>query len=152
MNQTNFGAAMVCRKRIAEFTADFTLDQLNKIPDGLNHNIIWNMGHMLVSQQLMTYRRSALPLKIEDELVAKFKSGTAVTTNVSESEVDYIRSKWVEVIEQTREDYDNGLFKTYDSFVTSRDVAVNTIEDGLWLSTFHDGVHLGWIWTMKKLV
>jgi len=152
MTQTNFDTAIFSRKRVSEFTKDLTIGQLNKIPDGLNHNIIWTMGHMLVSQQLMVYRRSSLPLNIKSELLERFKSGTAVTTSVSEEDVQYIRDKWIELIEQTREDYENGLFKTYDSFVTKLGIVVNTIEDALWFSTFHDGVHLGWIMEIRKLV
>ena len=34
-----------------KFLETYSLAQLNKIPDGFSNNIIWNAGHVIVSQQ-----------------------------------------------------------------------------------------------------
>jgi len=34
----------------------FSLEQLNKIPEGFNNNLIWNIAHCVVTQQLLCYK------------------------------------------------------------------------------------------------
>jgi hypothetical protein len=35
-----------------------TLEQLNKIPEGYNNNLIWNIAHVVVVQQMLVYKLS----------------------------------------------------------------------------------------------
>ena len=37
-----------------------SLKDLNKTPNGFNNNIIWNIGHVVVSEQLLAYKLSGL--------------------------------------------------------------------------------------------
>ena len=39
------------RKRHLNFLEDYTLEQLNKVPNGFNNNLVWNIGHIIVAQQ-----------------------------------------------------------------------------------------------------
>ena len=43
------------------FLESFSLEQLNKIPQGFSNNIIWNIGHIEVTQQILIYKLSSLP-------------------------------------------------------------------------------------------
>ena len=52
-----------------------TIEELNKIPEGFNNNIIWNFGHVIVSQQIICYKLSNQPLKVSDEYVNKICKG-----------------------------------------------------------------------------
>lgn len=140
------------RTRITELTDGLTVEQLNTIPKGLNTNIVWNMGHILASQQLFMYKRTGLPFTIKTDVIEKFKSGTQAKTDATTEEIEYLKSVLFEVLEQVQSDFDNGKFKQFDSFVTKRGVEINTIKDALSFHTFHEGVHLGWIWTIRKLV
>lgn len=140
------------RTRITELTDGLTVEQLNTIPKGLNTNIVWNMGHILASQQLFMYKRTGLPFTIKSDVIEKFKSGTQAKTDATKEEIEYLKSVLFEVLEQVQSDFDNGKFKQFDSFVTKRGVEINTIKDALSFHTFHEGVHLGWIWTIRKLV
>jgi hypothetical protein len=38
--------------------AGYTLEQLNKIPEGYNNNLIWNIAHVVVVQQMLVYKLS----------------------------------------------------------------------------------------------
>lgn len=47
------------RKLFLEYFDNYTIDQLNKIPDGFSNNLIWNIGHVIVAQQALIYKIQA---------------------------------------------------------------------------------------------
>ncbi len=57
------------RQIMASFLDSFSLEELNKVPKEFNNNIIWNIAHLVVTQQLLTYNLSGLPMLISDEMV-----------------------------------------------------------------------------------
>ncbi len=148
----HFDTLKFSRTRITELIDGLSVEQLNKIPEGLKSNIIWNVGHVLASQQLFMYKRTGLPFTIKPEITEKFKSGTEAKTDVTKEEVDYMKSILFTTLEKVQNDYNSREFKQFDAFVTKRGVEINTVESAIAFHTFHEGVHLGWIWTMRKLV
>jgi DinB superfamily len=148
----HFETLQFSRTRITELLEGLSVEQLNKIPEGLNTNIIWNVGHILVSQQLFMYKRTGLPFTVNAEIISKFKSGTEVKTDVTQEEIEYIISILFKTLEQVKIDFRKDKFKQFDTFKTKRGVEIKTIEDAINFHTFHEGVHLGWIWTIQKLV
>lgn len=69
-------------KVISRFFYKYSLYQLNRIPVGFNNNIIWNIGHIIVTQQKLIYRGSPLQGYISDELFKKYQSRTKPTESV----------------------------------------------------------------------
>ena len=55
---------------------NYSLEQLNTIPEGMSNNLIWNMGHVIVSQQKLVYALSGLPMHISDSLFEKYQNLT----------------------------------------------------------------------------
>ena len=55
------------RKLILDTISNLTIDQVNKIPEGFNNNIIWNLGHMIASQQGLCYKRTGTALRVSDD-------------------------------------------------------------------------------------
>ena len=51
------------------FLENYSLEQLNKIPTGFSNNLIWNLGHIIVSQQGLVYRLSGLPINVSTEMM-----------------------------------------------------------------------------------
>ena len=48
------------RNLYLDFLEKYTLEQLNKIPEGFSNNLIWNIGHIIVAQQRLVYAASNL--------------------------------------------------------------------------------------------
>jgi hypothetical protein len=61
------------RTIVSQMLAGYTLDQLNTIPEGYSNNLIWNIAHIIVVQQMLVYKLSGLPMMISDEMVDKYK-------------------------------------------------------------------------------
>ncbi|WP_396177490.1 DinB family protein [Flavobacterium sp.] len=74
--QTTFKIWETNRKLHLAFLEKYTLEQLNKIPEGFKNNLIWNIGHIITTQQGLIYRLSGLPVMISKEFHNKYKYGS----------------------------------------------------------------------------
>jgi hypothetical protein len=149
MNWT-FDILVKSRRIMTDFVDAFSLEDLNKVPENFNNNIIWNIGHLVVTQQLLTYGLSGLPMLINNDIVDKYKKGSKASGDVTQDEVDTIKSLLIPLIEKTHYDYNNGVFKTFKSYTTSTNSTLKTIEEALEFNNFHEGIHLGYILALKK--
>ena len=43
------------RKMYLKIVENYSLEHLNKIPEGFSNNLAWNLGHIIVSQQGLVY-------------------------------------------------------------------------------------------------
>jgi len=72
----NFEVTRAARKNVLNLLKGFTVDQMNLIPKGYRNNLVWHLGHLLVTQQLLTYNLSGHRLKIPNEWVDQFRKGS----------------------------------------------------------------------------
>jgi len=138
------------RKLLNSFIEKFSLEDLNKVPSGFNNNLIWNIAHVIVTQQLLVYNLSELPMMASDDMVAKYKKGTKVESDVTQDEVNEIKNLLFSSIEQMKTDYESGVFKNYTSYTTSTNSTMSCVEDAIKFNNFHEGIHLGYILALKK--
>lgn len=140
------------RKNLLAILKHMPKEALCKIPTGFNNNIWWNIAHVVVTQQLLAYKLSGNTPKISDALIEKFKKGTAPDGTATDQEIKEIEDLLLDTIQWTQEDYEAGLFKTYSPYTTSAKITLSTIEDAIAFNNFHEGIHLGSILALKKLV
>ena len=72
MNFT-FDVTIKNRTIFKSFLENLDLEQLNKVPEGYNNNIFWNIAHTVVTQQILVYKLSGLPMLLEEDFVDKYK-------------------------------------------------------------------------------
>lgn len=145
-----FDIVLKNRKIMATFLDAFSLEDLNKVPKNFNNNLVWNIAHLVVTQQLLTYSLSGLPMHVSDELVEKYKKDSKVHGDVSQEEVNEIKSLLFSTIEKTKEDYKKGVFNTFKPYTTSTNSTLNSFEEAMEFNNFHEGIHLGYILALKK--
>ena len=126
-----FEITRISRKVISQFLENHTLEQLNKIPEGFNNNLIWNIAHIVVVQQMLVYNLSGLPMMVSAEMLNKYKRGTKPEGEVSQLEVDEIQSLLFETINQTKADLNAKIFKTYTEFTTMSGFTIRNAEDAI---------------------
>jgi hypothetical protein len=129
-----------------------TLDQLNKIPEGYNNNLIWNIAHVIVVQQMLVYKLSGLPMMISDEMVEQYKKGTKPEHIATQAEVDAIQIALEETINQTEIDLENKIFTNYQEYPTSAGIVLKSAEEAMAFNDFHEGLHIGIIMSIRKFV
>lgn len=133
---------------------DCSLEQINKIPSGFNNNIGWNIGHLVVTQQLLCYKLSGENTIVSDEMIDKYKKGAMPSNNsiINNEEWLLIKELFLELPKQFQKDYDNNLFETYNEYTTSVNVTIDSLEKAIDFNNFHEGIHLGVLLSLKKLV
>jgi hypothetical protein len=151
MNQL-FTISETSRNLVSKILENHSLEQLNKIPEGFSNNLIWNIAHVVVTQQLLVYKLSGLKMNVSDEMIEKYKKGTKPEHTVTQAEVDEINSLLFMTIEKTKEDYDNRIFKNFHEYPTSTGFVLRNVEDALIFNNFHEGLHIGIMMCLKKFL
>src|SRR5690554_2091220 len=140
------------RKIYLDLFDKYPLVQLNKIPDGFNNNLIWNIGHIIVAQQSLVYRGSNLPMYISDDLVNLYKPGTTPRGTTSQAEADELRELLISLIQKTETDLNLGIFTTYNERTTATGFHLASSKDAIEFNNYHEGLHLGYIMSIRKFI
>jgi hypothetical protein len=129
-----------------------TLEQLHTIPEGFKNNIAWNVAHLVVTQQLLQYQLSGMDCLVPDELIEEHRKGTFPTKTFTEEEFEEVTDLFAGLPDTLEEDYNEGIFETYTTYPTSVGVELDSIEKAIAFNNYHEGIHLGIILAIKKLV
>ncbi len=140
------------RNLYLEYFEKYTLEQLNKVPDGFSNNLIWNIGHIIVAQQALIYKGSNLDGYVSDELFGLFKPGTKPTGKITEAQANELKDLLIALIEKTETDFYNGDFKTYNARMTGTGFHLSSISDAFEFNNYHEGLHLGYTMSIRRFV
>lgn len=91
-------------------------------------------------------------MHIEETIVEKYKKGSTPSKKVTQMEVNELITLLKTVSQKTKKDYQNGVFKTFNTYTTSVGFTLKNIEDSLNFNPYHEGIHLGIILAIKKLI
>jgi len=147
-----FDITLKNRQRLHHILENTSKEDLLKIPEGFRNNIWWNIAHVMVTEQRLVYKMSGLPMNVSDELVNKFRKGTAPDGNATDQEIQKVKDLLIATVENTNTDYDKGIFKNFNEYTTSANVTLRNVEDALAFNLFHEGLHLGTILSLQKLL
>ena len=134
------------------FLDNYSLEQLNTIPPGMSNNLIWNIGHVIVSQQKLVYALSGLPMHIPDSLFEKYQNGSRPDGKTTQAEVDEIKKLLSEMVEKTKSDFEAGVFKEFHPYQTKTGFHLGTWKEAMEFNNYHEGIHLGIMLQIKKFL
>ncbi|MDO6601404.1 DinB family protein [Arenibacter palladensis] len=147
-----FDVTLQNRKRLYKFLKETPKEILLQIPQGFRNNIWWNIAHVVVTQQLLVYKFSGQPIRVSEALVEKFKKGTVPDGTATEEEIKQVADSLLPTVEWMQEDYGKGLFDGYTEYTTSANVTLSSVEDAIIFNVYHEGLHLGAILSLLKVV
>ncbi|WP_281231544.1 DinB family protein [Flavobacterium gelatinilyticum] len=147
-----FDVQKTIREILLKILDSHSLEQLNKIPEGFNNNIIWNAAHCIAAQQSLVYKLSGIPAVVSDEFISKYRKGTKPEADVSQAEVDEIKELLLSTLEKTEKDFESGLFVEYNEYTTSMGFTLRNVQDALNFNNYHEGTHTGIMMALRKLV
>ncbi len=134
---------------------ELTDEQLNKIPEGYNNNIIWNLGHLICAQQSICYIRAGQPIIVNNKYFSPYLTNTKPNTFINGQEIENIKKLLISSIDDLQTDFDKKIFDNYvpsPNILKIYGIELNTIEDALEFILYHEGFHSGYIISLKHLV
>ena len=130
-----------------------SLEVLNKIPEGFNNNIIWNIAHVVVTEQLLVYRLSGLQPALSVDLINKYRKDTKPERATSQEEVNEIKGLLFSTTEKIKEDYKSRVFKSYNAYtVSTTGNTLTNIEEALQFVSIHEALHYGYVLALLKAI
>ena len=141
------------RELFLELVNSLSTEQLNKIPKGYNNNIIWNLGHIIVSTQGLCYLRSEIKPNISIPFMAKYKKDSKPESFITKEEIDTLKEQLISTINTIEEDVNNNVFEKVAPYATvTYAYEMKTIEEILTCTLAHDSLHFGYALAQRKLV
>ncbi|WP_096155077.1 MULTISPECIES: DinB family protein [Bacillus] len=128
---------------------DVTEEESELIPKGFRNNIHWNMGHILLDQYMWIY------FQLEEEMPYDYLEkyfGYGTTPDHFSNETPTYSELLSLLKEQTnkiRETFSNRLS---EKLLKVTELEMSTVGEVLPRTMYHEGLHIGTIITMKKLI
>ena len=140
------------RKSLLKATEGLSEEQINRIPEGFNNNIAWNVIHLVVTQQLLCYKLAGQAMYVDDELVDNYRKGTAPNPNkpVSLKDFNKYKEELMLNVDRIKEDYKKST--SYISFTNSVGININSIEDAIAFNNYHEGLHTGFVNALLRAI
>ncbi|TKC04642.1 DinB family protein [Pedobacter polaris] len=142
------------RTKLLSLVEELSTEELNYIPAGFNNNLAWQIGHIVVSQQILCYKLAGQKYIIEDELIDLYKNGSKPERPFSEIEIAQMKAYALSTIDQLAIDLQHGIFDNYTPYTISTypSFRLENVKDAITFIVSHDGLHYGCSLGLKKLV
>lgn len=150
--ETTFEITHNSRKILLSFLDKYTLEQLNTVPQGFSNNLIWNIAHIVVVQQMLVYNLSGLPMMVSGEMVNKYKRGTKPEHQVTQEEVEEIKVLLFSTLEKMKKDFANDIFKNYTEFTTMTGFTLKNAKAAIEFNNYHEAMHTGIMMQIRKFI
>lgn len=141
------------RSYILDKVSHLTTQQLNEIPQGLNNNIIWNLGHLISAQQSICYIHADLPIVVDEKFYIPFRPNKKPEGIIQSPEIKNIKEVLIESIEKFDCDFRENIFEGYKPWLAKPyGVQISNINDAISFLNYHEGLHAGTMIAMMNLV
>lgn len=143
------------RQFLLEQIAGLTDEQLNQIPEGSNNNIIWNLAHLLATQQGLCYLRTGQTPTVAEKYITPFYTNTKPDRILEGREIVEIKHLLLTTLDELQEGLEKNLFEKYTAspnIFRVYGIEIKSIDDALEFLLYHEGYHTGYILSQRKFV
>ena len=152
MKEFLFNQLKVVRSNTLNAVKEVSESQAHSVPEGFNNNILWNLGHVYISQEKFAFGFIPEPMQVPEGFTEAFGRDT------KPSEWKVQPPTLVEMInlleDQTsriREKLENRLDEAVaNPFTMPSGLTLRTIGEFLTFSMYHEGMHVQTIKMLKK--
>lgn len=128
-----------------------TLENVNEVPKGFNNSILWNVGHILVSNEMLLFANTGDELKLSQDVINLFKGGTKPSDwNTEPPTFKVICNLLDEQVERITTTYEGRLDEELNKSMKIANFEMKTVRDILGFVIFHEGLHTGLINGLKR--
>jgi DinB superfamily len=151
--QFAFEMLRASRKNVINLLKEYSIEEINRIPDGFSNNLVWNLGHLVVTQQLLCYSLAGVPPLVTTEQINAYRKGTKPTEFVDEAAFQELIELSEKCIQQTEIDFQNGILGAFPQpYMTSYGIELASSEKAILFCNAHEGLHYGYCLALRKMI
>ncbi|MBF0197838.1 MAG: DinB family protein [Planctomycetes bacterium] len=150
-----FQVTLTFRNSLISLVEPLSDEQWDEIPQGFNNNIRWNLTHLIVTPALLIYKLAGenSPLLSADFIDSARKGSNPESFSLNEDfGRKHLSELLIETVKQCQRDFADLEKKEFKSYETSTGYIIKDVTSALAYSNTHDGIHLGTISAIKKLL
>ena len=140
------------RANIAGIIKSLPLEKLTEIPRGFRNHLFWNAAHVLATQQLLCYKMAGMPLSLDQLFIDRYRKGSVPQPGDVTADLQVFEANAQTLVDRLESDYAAGRFGDFKSYPTSYGVTLNSVDDAIRFNNVHEGVHLGYMLAMRRLI
>ena len=125
-------------------------DRWETVPPGFSNHVLWNVAHVVVTLELLTYGRCGLELAVPPALVAQARKGTSPADWDAPPDRDAVLELATDSTARLARDIGAGWFTAYEPYDTSAGVRLASLADALAFDLYHEGLHAGAIQALAR--
>jgi len=151
-NKTLYKSVRVSRGYLLQVIDGLTDEQMLEVPEGAVNNVLWNLGHIVNAHDRFTYGACEVESDVPESYTDLFTGGTSPSDWQSPPSIEEVMGHIKEATEKTYADYAAGKFDNYNAFELTPVLKIKNIDDALQFNCLHEGVHIGIILSLKRLI
>ena len=141
------------RENTISVIKELSLEQINTIPEGFTGNIAWHLGHMVQTHRGLVYQLNSQKSGLEKEFINKYRKDSKPESPIDQSEFEFITEQLLNQVEELEADLQkDDFFGENIPYSTSYNYDLNSLEECINFSNVHQGLHLGYIMALKRIV
>lgn len=145
-------ATQTIRQNILDAISHLNTEQLHQIPTPLSNNLIWNVGHVVATQQILCYKLANQNMLIPVDFIELYKKGSSPKSWIGLQDIEIIKSYLKLTSDAFENDYNSKKLNNYSEYATSSGIVLKTIEDAIIYNYGHENLHYGSVLNLRKLV
>ncbi|MEM7574733.1 MAG: DinB family protein [Bacteroidota bacterium] len=148
----DFSLLSITRQNILGLCANYSLEQLNRIPSGFNNNLIWNAAHVVVTQHLLTYGLCGQAIPLSTDFVQAYRKGSRPQGTVDATQWAFIQAELEESLNRLEADWEQLSALSFKPYPSSYGVTLHSLEEAFIFNQTHEAMHFGTMLALRKLV
>lgn len=144
-------AARLTRSYMKKRVDGLSKEQLLALPEGAENNILWNVGHIVLTNYRLLYRPSGGTVPVPSTWDGWFLPGTSPANwGTTPPSADDVLKEFQTQNDRIQSDHEAGLFKTYKPFTLKSGSSLNSVDEALAFNLMHEGIHIGAIIALRR--
>lgn len=127
-------------------------EQLLKIPEGFNNNILWNIGHSITDNCSMLYPPTGQEMPVPPGYLEWFQPGTNPHDWAETPDASDVLRLGRELLNKLVDDCTADRMEVYEPMPLDDGVVLTDIAQAIAHCNIHEAMHLGVIMSIRKFV
>lgn len=138
------------RIKMLNIIESHSIEEINRIPEGFNNNLVWNFVHVVATHQLLCYSLSGVKTRIDSTIIDAYRKGSKPGDFVDAETLKVYSKLALETLEYFKTDLENNVFENFKPYPTSFGVSLDSFENAVHFNLAHETLHLGIMMGMQK--